>query len=507
MKVEAIRLINFMAFEDTGWIELRPITLLFGRNSSGKSALIRALLLLKQSLDAEGEERPLAFVKENGLVDLGDFATTVHRKPGEGTGESQKRDHLNRSMVFGFRCDLTGEPTLDQVKRLVKASKAVSVTEDVLQTLARAELFIGFGLYDGAVRPSLLDLRMGEAEPSISLLEYRRLAERETADLEVQRSFILNSDVANDPQLDEATIGLRLRDARGFWTTFVEPLSKSFKALDDVLRAVQDGVASFLRGMIHIGPIRPQPERVYALRATDEPRYAREGLKGWYDFLRERVDEAQARSIAEWMRRLGLADDVRARADKDDGLLRRSRVSFDDKVEAVNIRDVGFGASQVLPVIAAAVLSPPDAFVVIEQPELHLHPEAQAALADLFIDLARSGTQFVLETHSEHFLLRFQRRVAETSIETNSPDPVEPRNEGHALKDGQISVQFVTREITSSVEHIYLDKAGRLFTRDESDNKRDTSDKFNAFFRTDYVDARLLGRAMSEILSQPTSAV
>ena len=58
MTVRAIRLKNFMAFEDTDWLELRPITLLFGRNSSGKSAVIRALRLLKQSLDAPDGRDP-----------------------------------------------------------------------------------------------------------------------------------------------------------------------------------------------------------------------------------------------------------------------------------------------------------------------------------------------------------------------------------------------------------------------------------------------------------------
>ena len=61
-----------MGFEDSGWIELRPITLLFGRNSSGKSALIRALLLLRQCLDSSPDNRPLLFVKEGG-DDFGDF--------------------------------------------------------------------------------------------------------------------------------------------------------------------------------------------------------------------------------------------------------------------------------------------------------------------------------------------------------------------------------------------------------------------------------------------------
>lgn len=76
MTVTAFRVQNFMEFEDSGWIELKPITLLFGRNSSGKSALIRALLLLRQSLESEQGGDALLFVKDEGY-DFGDYSKIV----------------------------------------------------------------------------------------------------------------------------------------------------------------------------------------------------------------------------------------------------------------------------------------------------------------------------------------------------------------------------------------------------------------------------------------------
>lgn len=503
MNIEAIRLIHFMAFEDTGWIELHPITLLFGRNSSGKSAIIRALLLLKQSLDAENEEQPLAFVKEDGLVDLGSFATTVHRKPSEGPYESQKRDYLDRDIIFGFRCDLAGEPSLDQIKKMIKEAQGIAWTEEKLEQVTCVEFLIGFGLYGGAVRPSLLDLRLANSEPSICLLECRRLRDSDIQDLEgIQHSFLLNSDVVHDPQLDEQTIGLHLRDQRGFWTTFANPVPKRFSVLDQTLSVVQNGVASFLQSIVHIGPIRPWPERTYVLRTADQRRYAREGLEGWHEFLRDRVDAAQSEAIVKWMEKLGLASRIVVQADKDGQPVIRSCVLFDDKVEGINVKEVGFGASQVLPVIAAAVLSRPNAFVIIEQPELHLHPHSQAQLADLFIDCIATQ-RFLLETHSEHFLLRFQRRVAETTIQSSQPTNAQDRNDGHHLPSDKVVIQFVVkRDSTSRVEHIYLDEASRLFARGNDNEDRDTSAEFNEFFRTDYEDARLIGRAMSEILSK-----
>ena len=85
-----------------------------------------------------------------------------------------------------------------------------------------------------------------------------------------------------------------------------------------------------------------------------------------------------------------------------------------------DIPDVGFGISQVLPVLVQLYYAPPNSIIIMEQPELHLHPSAQSALADIMIsaisareDAKPRNIQLIVETHSEHFLRRFQRRIAE----------------------------------------------------------------------------------------------
>jgi len=94
----------------------------------------------------------------------------------------------------------------------------------------------------------------------------------------------------------------------------------------------------------------------------------------------------------------------------------------------VKITDVGFGVSQVLPVLVQAFYCPPNSTVWMEQPEIHLHPQVQAELADVFISAIRSrengdarNVQLIVESHSEHFLNRLQRRIAEGEI---TPDDV-----------------------------------------------------------------------------------
>jgi predicted ATPase len=78
--------------------------------------------------------------------------------------------------------------------------------------------------------------------------------------------------------------------------------------------------------------------------------------------------------------------------------------------------DIGFGASQLLPVIVAGYYAPEESLLIAEQPEIHLHPKAQTKLGDLFIDISNHNKQLLVETHSEHILMRIQRRVADKTI-------------------------------------------------------------------------------------------
>jgi len=107
-----------MAFEDTGWIELKPISLLFGRNSSGKSAIIRGLLFLKQSLESYREVGPFLFTSHTG-IDQGSYRETVHQQD------------IDRFITFGFRCNLAGTELWDELNDwLARSDQPLIVDED-----------------------------------------------------------------------------------------------------------------------------------------------------------------------------------------------------------------------------------------------------------------------------------------------------------------------------------------------------------------------------------------
>ncbi|MDP2644194.1 MAG: DUF3696 domain-containing protein [Desulfobacterales bacterium] len=118
--------------------------------------------------------------------------------------------------------------------------------------------------------------------------------------------------------------------------------------------------------------------------------------------------------VARWLKELGLIESFSVRPITPDGKLFQVWVRRRTKAAEVLITDVGFGVSQILPVIALCYYAPKGSTVLLEQPEIHLHPSVQAGLADVCIDAVRTrGIQIILESHSEHLLRRLQLRMAE----------------------------------------------------------------------------------------------
>jgi predicted ATPase len=126
-----------------------------------------------------------------------------------------------------------------------------------------------------------------------------------------------------------------------------------------------------------------------------------------------------------------------------------------------NLADVGYGISQILPVIVQGLLMPPGAIYIVQQPEIHLHPDAQAGLTDFFLFLSSKGVRTIVETHSEYFLIRLRRRLSEGALrfaqapprETNSVFPIRvedvsvlltssDRKSGSTVKELEIGPSF-----------------------------------------------------------------
>ena len=129
-----------------------------------------------------------------------------------------------------------------------------------------------------------------------------------------------------------------------------------------------------------------------------------------------KLNGLQAR-IAQWLVELDLAYDFKILPLYSGSNLYNVKLRRNQRSPEVLITDVGIGVSQILPVLVLCYYVPEGSTIILEQPELHLHPSVQAGLADVFIDvLKRRNIQIVVESHSEHFMRRLQLRLAEEKI-------------------------------------------------------------------------------------------
>ncbi len=196
------------------------------------------------------------------------------------------------------------------------------------------------------------------------------------------------------------------------------------------LNRAQGACARYLATQVrYVGPLRRAPHKSFP--SALDPDLGEVGVEGDYFASVLQANRGTKRpypvpgdaiedlslleAVKRWMVYFGLAEDLRVR--QDTPLAFGIDVRSPGLKRAVTLAAVGVGVSQVLPVIVQCLVAEPGALVVLEQPELHLHPAAQQHLADFLLACMRWGQNLLVETHSEYLVLRLRRRIAED--ETN----------------------------------------------------------------------------------------
>lgn len=204
--------------------------------------------------------------------------------------------------------------------------------------------------------------------------------------------------------------------------------------LPDTIRRAVDEIRSFFTTRLHyVSAIRAAPRVLWDVAATNNVSAMGVHGEGIARALHERWkqpvrywDPAEAaererplgQALERWLSYLNLIDAMQT---QDLGKL-GYQIGLKDQTVArpLDLTSVGLGVSQVLPVLVAGLLMEPATTLLIEQPEVHLHPSAQSRLGDFFIGLARSGRQVIVETHSDHLTNRVMRRIAESDPQSDS---------------------------------------------------------------------------------------
>ncbi|MCY3902330.1 MAG: DUF3696 domain-containing protein [Caldilineaceae bacterium] len=389
-----LRLESFKSWQDTESVALKPKTGFFGANSSGKSGLIHALLLLKQTADSADRAIVFHFGGAATRVDLGDFKSVVH---GHETDRAL-------GLYLTWRTERSFEVTDTDRNQSVAQSSDVGfqVASRLVGTGPRKRLVVDRMSY--RVGEATFGMRRGSGS------KYRPFTEN--ADFNFFRRRGRPSDVTS------------LVKCYGFPDT-VRANYQNAGFLSDLEFALEKR----LEDIYYLGPLRAYPQRVYpwsGAQPTDMGQAGesvvdallaarQQGLKISPGYRKRRLTLEQY--VALWLQKLGLIHRFRVVPVAEGSRLFEVRVQQSPKAAEVLITDVGFGVSQILPVLVLCFYVPEGSTVILEQPEIHLHPSVQAGLADVFIDAwEKRRVQVFVESHSEHLLRRLQRRIAEEKL-------------------------------------------------------------------------------------------
>lgn len=416
--IENLRIRNFKAWRDTGDIRMAPLTVFFGTNSSGKTSLHQLLLLLKQTAQSSDRKRVLHLGDRTTLVDLGSFSDVIFK-------------HETKNLLkFELRWST---PSLITVKDSYGGD-----------SFASSNVAFEAGIAQGSKDRLHVDsMRFDLGDPDHGGLQVRmiRQAKGDKFNFTAEGYHIVHQPGRQWPLPPPIHFYGFPDEAVAYYqnTGFVADLTLQIEAL--------------LGATYYMGPLREYPERLYTW-SGEVPEHA--GIKGeraveallagsdrGFNFKpKQRIRQLQE-VVARWLKEMQLIDSFEVKR------IAKNRKEYEVLVQTrrntprVKITDVGFGVSQVLPVIVECFYVPAHSIVIFEQPEIHLHPRVQADLADLFIDAihAREGSvergiQLIVESHSEHFLRRLQRRIAEERVSNEEVALYfcEPKSNGASIR-------------------------------------------------------------------------
>ena len=523
----ALQIGNFKAFAEAQRIPIRPLTLIYGANSSGKSSVIHSIVFARHAL----ETGDLDIHRTNiggEAVDLGGFRQYVHRR------------EANRRMEWSAELDTAGFK--GRLAELLAPVRKVAVTLAVGISLddqdrplpdAVPEVHAYEVVADGKSLLRMSKRRDGKLQ--LDRLDHEHPVFREVLKAIVETSTTAESIHPSDYEgLDEAitsivpeivtSVGRFLPEGLLRSEAFTPggqmaffPVSRGRRredlaaavrffiprTIDELISGIGQVVEEELSRLQYLGPLRSYPPRHLAFAQQHDPNWFAGGGYAW-DVVRR--DTEVRKQVNAWLtapdrlqtpyelriRHLltiddldaeytKLIDDLEQRVTSDEPYdfdlfgemyaaletLKEQEAKLTDIQELnlvdrrsetiVSHRDVGIGVSQVLPVLVGAYAAK-NQIVAIEQPEIHLHPALQADLGDVFLQsaLGENRNRFLIETHSEHLLLRIMRRMRETSSKT-LPDGLPE------VRPDDVCVLFVQPKGSSSaVRHLELDEEGQL---------------------------------------------
>lgn len=404
-----ISIYNFKAIKEVTDFSVKSLNIISGVNSSGKSSFIQFLLLLKQTLESKASNRPLILDSES--TKLGEYSEVVYQKKNENpisTSISFKKEEfhlpeldfldiqrIDISVVFNSR---EGQNYVQSIKlnyytpEFNKTDQWLSFTKKKNQYLVETN---AAGVFSADLHQlATLDSQLGD----LSFIAF------------FPQTFTLEVPNPNYPEFDKTE-------------TTKKSIQFNIKGIENLLTKTFSQIS-------YIGPLREAPVDIYTPNKANK----NIGSKGEFAafFLEKEAgdiisfhkmtmdqegrvtfnqqEDTLAAVVKYWICDIfGLAKNIKAEKYKENYVIKVTN-HFDIET---TIKHVGFGVSQILPIVVEGLRMPNNGILILEQPEIHLHPKIQSLLFDFLHSLSLSGKRFIVETHSDHLITRMRRRIAE----------------------------------------------------------------------------------------------
>ena len=410
--IKTMQLENFKAFEDTGELEFRPLTVLAGPNSGGKTSILQSLLLLKQTLEgAQGLDLNL----DGQYLHYSEFNELTFDRPSLSKCEVvftfETETPIPRKIVPRYFPEVAlpdnGEfATLDSKIQLRYRYRSRRQEKSVvLDRFHLSNSLLGFGGPELSIRLSKEKYRVTSLGKGIRRLP-NPLRSKDIDDVHFMGFVPLHMTFKSES-------GSTFRRPQSFDQVFMIPTLGLQFEIEDNLK--------------YLGPLRERPRRAYlhsgnpSTEIGESGQYAAQIL--WLErdniveYLPELGRETKKIPLIEAVNnaflQVGMVQPLDIESQKSIVYQILFRLNDTEDSRAVTIADVGFGVSQLLPILVLGLRSDKSAILMLEQPEIHLHPKLQANLADFLLTLIEQGKRVIVETHSDHFINRLRRRIAE----------------------------------------------------------------------------------------------
>ncbi|MDM5320365.1 AAA family ATPase [Bacillus pumilus] len=377
----SISIKGYKSINDEQEIELKPLTILVGTNSSGKSSFIQPILLLKQTIEESYD--PGALLLNGPLAKFTNFEQLLHKS------KENKADCFE----VGFRIDNKHTCKFTYAKK-------------------DGELIVKNAIYINQIKNDKHDKHEYEnvrIDHDMSIEEMRKQIP--------SRLFKLMNDFAeSDGDIPEIKISRN--------RCFIS-LELIFKFDEDLKKGISFPGARpniVIKNLIHLPGLRGNPERTYPVTSLNQKsdfvnlpgkfeRYVASILHRW-----KSEDNSKAVEVEKYLGLLDLTNKIGTNKINDTQIEINVSTNSDEEDNFVNIADVGLGVSQTLPVLVALVYAQPGQIVYIEQPEIHLHPRGQYIFSQIIQEAVSRGVRVVIETHSSLIIKGIQTEVANKNI-------------------------------------------------------------------------------------------